>query len=62
MQNIDLEQVRKNLSEMQAYLAALDKCQVPGHLVSTIHNLRAHIEDVTKQLQEMLSAHAVKGE
>lgn len=53
-EKVDLEQVRKNLSEVKEFRTALSKCQIPGSEVKTIASLQLHLEDVINQLTEML--------
>jgi flagellar biosynthesis chaperone FliJ len=53
-EKVDLEQVRNNLSEVMDFKKALSQCQVPGNQVVTISKLQLHLEDVIKQLSEIL--------
>lgn len=59
-EKIDLDQVRSHLAEMNSFLRALSKCQVPGNSVSDIHNLKVHLEGVVSQLNDMLLAETQK--
>jgi len=53
-EDLDLEQVRTHLAEMNSFLAAIAKCQVPGAAVPDVNNLIQHIKEVIVQLNSML--------
>lgn len=57
---INLEEVRSNLKEVQSFKLALTKCQVPGDQVVTISRLQFHLEDVIKQLSGLLEQDNIK--